>query len=122
MGNQRYTWFIYAIIGVYFCIPVINSFIKEYGIKGIKYYLILWAFAMSLNTFNLYPFYKLELVCFSGYLGYFILGYYLANYAFKFNSKTLIKIGIFSFIIGTVILMFIDNFHNNRLCRNPHYY
>lgn len=35
-----FPWFVCAILGVYFVIPIFNSFIKEYGIKGAEYFLI----------------------------------------------------------------------------------
>lgn len=96
-------WFIWMILGVYLFIPIINSFIKEYGMKGVEYFLVIWAAVMFLNTIGQYPFHQLELRYFAGYLGYFVLGYYLTDKKFKYSDKSLLKIALIIFLIFTLI-------------------
>ena len=67
------------MMGIYLFLPIINSFIKEYGIKGAEYFLIIWFLTIIMNSLGYYPFYELELSYFFGYIGYVVLGYYLFN-------------------------------------------
>ena len=96
-------WFVWMILGVYLFIPVINSFIKEYGMKGIEYFLAIWAFTMFLNTIGQYPFHFFELSYFAGYLGYFVLGYYLSNKKFSLSDSHLLIISLIIFLVFTYI-------------------
>ena len=41
-GDNRYTWFIWVMMGIYLILPVLNSFIVEYGMKGVRYFLAIW--------------------------------------------------------------------------------
>lgn len=94
-------WFVWMILGIYLFIPVINSFIKEYEMKGIEYFLVIWAFTMILNTLGKYPFHNFELSYFAGYLGYFVLGYYLSNKKFNLSNSHLLAISLMIFLIFT---------------------
>lgn len=93
LGKKRYTWFVWVMIGIYLITPVINSFIKEYGQRGVEYFLLIWGFVMVLNTFDKYPLFNLELSYFAGCLGFSVLGYYLANKDFRLSDKALIILG-----------------------------
>ena len=99
-------WFLYMMIGIYFAWPVINVYIKAATEKNIVYFLTIWFITNSvvgiiniltgLNT-------SIELNIFTGYIGYFLLGYYLIN--FTFSATALAKIyllGIAGFIISIV--------------------
>ena len=83
----------------------INSFIKEYGMKGVEYFLLIWGTVMFLNNSGQYPFHQLELSYFAGYLGYFVLGYYLTNKKFNLTDSRLLKISLLIFLIFTFINM-----------------
>ncbi len=110
-GVDRYTWFIWVMIGIYLFIPVINSFVKEFNIKGIEYFLAIWFVTIFLNTINQYPFKSLELSYFAGYIGYVVLGYYLANKEFKINKLVLSLLGFVLFIVFNILHMYIK-YHN----------
>ncbi len=92
-GVKRYTWFIWVMMGIYLILPVINSFIREFKMTGVKYFLAIWFFTIILQTIGKYPLFKLDLASFAGFLGYVVLGYYLANAEFKLPDKLLIIIG-----------------------------
>lgn len=96
-------WFIWMLIGVYLFIPVVNAFIKEYEIKGVEYFLIIWLITILLNTFKMYPFHNLELSYFAGFVGYLILGYYLTAKDFKLSDKKMLYVGLILFIVFTAI-------------------
>lgn len=96
-------WFIYMLIGVYLFLPLINSFIKEYEMMGVEYFLAIWLITIVLNTFGRYPFHNLELSYFAGYVGYVVLGYYLSAKEFKLSDKQMIWLGFILFIVFTAI-------------------
>ena len=96
-------WFVYMLIGVYLALPILNTFIQKYKLKGVEYFLIMWFIVLILNTFNKYPFASFRLEYFAGFLGYLPLGYYLANKDFKISDKYLIIIGLLMCIIGIYI-------------------
>ena len=96
-------WFVWMILGVYLFIPIINSFIKEYKIKGAEYFILIWLVVMLLNTLGKYPLFRIELSYFAGYIGYFVLGYYLSNKKFKLSNSYIIYISLIIFLIFTFI-------------------
>lgn len=101
--NSIEFWFVWMILVAYLFIPIINSFIKEYGMKGIEYILILWFAIIIANT--LVPDYlnKSELIYYMSYLGYFVLGYYLANKRFNLSDGILLIVSALIFMIFTAI-------------------
>ena len=78
IGEPSILWYFWILIGIYLFIPVLNTFIKEYKIKGAEYFLAIWFFTMILKTFNAYPLWtNFNLDMFAGFIGYPVLGYYL---------------------------------------------
>lgn len=80
-------WFIYTLVGLYFVSPIISPWLERCGKKTLGLYLGLWSITL------IYPILKgfLDinetqygiLYYFSGFVGYFVLGYYLHNYGVK---------------------------------------
>lgn len=83
-GVVAFLWFMYALIGLYLLVPIISPWLEKINKKTIEIYLLLWLLAMC------YPYIRLflnipnsernVLYYFSGYAGYFLLGYYLHKY------------------------------------------
>lgn len=96
-------WFIWMLIGVYLFLPIINSFVKEFEMEGVEYFLFIWLVTIILNTFGIYPFHNLELSYFAGYTGYLVLGYYLANKEFELSDRKMLWLGIILFAVFTAI-------------------
>ena len=104
--HQVFTfWYVWLMMGIYLFLPIINSFIKEYGLKGAEYFLIVWFITILMNTFGYYPLYELELSYFFGYIGYVVLGYYLFNKDFKISHGKLLIISFLLFLICTLFGM-----------------
>ena len=106
-GITSHTWYIWVLIGIYLIIPIINSFFKEYGLKGLEFFLIIWIITILFNSYCPHYLKTLELSYFSGYIGYVILGYYLDNKKFKFSNEKMFYIGTFIFILFTIVHMII---------------
>lgn len=96
-GDGRWTWFVWTMMGIYLVLPVVNSFIREYGLKGAEYFLIIWFITIILNTFNHFPFYQLELSYFARFIGYLVLGYWLANKSVNISDRNMILFGFLLF-------------------------
>ena len=99
-------WYVWLMMGIYLFLPIINSFIKDYQMKGVEYFLIIWLICILLNTFGHYPFYKLELSYFFGYIGYVVLGYYLFKKEFNVSKSKMFWLGFILFLGFTFINMF----------------
>lgn len=104
---KGYVWFVWMLVGIYLFTPVINSFVKDKGLDGAKYFLIIWLATMILSTFNMYPFMKLELSYFAGFIGYFMFGYYLRNFTPKISQRNMMICGLILFLISTAFVVFL---------------
>jgi surface polysaccharide O-acyltransferase-like enzyme len=79
-------WFMYMILGLYLTAPIIKIFIKNAKRRDIEYFLILWLYASVIVKFMKFYFgfsLNLELYAVTNYIGYFVLGYYLATFEFN---------------------------------------
>lgn len=117
-GNtQMHFWFLYVIMGIYFLLPIIKVFVSNADRKQVEYSLFLF-FAFVIIKYTLIgfdspiSFYylnnvdKFGLDIAGGYVGYFILGYYLNKYTIKRNTRLWIHfISIISIIICIILTL-----------------
>lgn len=91
-------WFMYTLAGLYLLAPILSQWLKQASKREVEFYLLLWAMTL------LYPYLSKFLIVnenetgvlyyFSGYLGYFLLGYYLTrHYRFRIIHP-LLAIGV----------------------------
>ena len=94
-------WYVYMILGLYILSPLLSRWIQNAPINEIEYALIVWV------IFSIFQFFNIDSILldyfryFTGAIGYFILGYYLA-----IKDKHILKskqFGLMLFIIGTLI-------------------
>ncbi|QDP99465.1 acyltransferase family protein [Lysinibacillus fusiformis] len=99
-NNQVYyhLWYFYALIGIYLLAPIFNIFINHASRQMIGYVIVLWI--LFYGGFRYYSYIvSNEFTLFfplSEYIGFFLLGYYLA--AFELTRKW--RIGIY--VLGMV--------------------
>ncbi|NWL87978.1 acyltransferase [Paenibacillus sp. 79R4] len=117
--NYVHLWFIYAIIAIYLTVPLLSKWIKACGEKDLRYYLCLW-FAVSIGGRLLNDIVErltgtgisiplLNIPFFTGYLGYFILGYYLYHFDLPVRMKNrMFNLGVLSFFIAPVATYFVS--------------
>ena len=77
-------WFMYTLAGLYLLAPILSRWLKHTSKREVEFYLALWGITL------LYPYLSRFLIVnetdtgllyyFAGYVGYFVLGYYLRNY------------------------------------------
>ncbi len=98
-------WFMYTLIGLYLLSPILSGFLKRATRQEVKFYLILWTITL------LYPWLKEWVVIdesphgvlyyFTGFVGYYVLGYYLHTYKPKVHLLVSLLL-IFVPMIGLV--------------------
>lgn len=78
-GAYYHLWYVYMLIGLYLFIPVISKFVRNATEKEILYFLLVWFAVMIFSQPYLSRYQPLiDLHYFTGYLGYLVLGHYLA--------------------------------------------
>lgn len=101
-GAAPHLWYIYMIIGLYLFIPVIQPFVIAAGNNAILYFLSIWLVTIIFHQQKFIlissPF---DLGYFSGYIGYLVLGYFIAERVTI--SASIFKGAILLFVIGSII-------------------
>ena len=118
-------WFVYAMAGLYLLAPFISPWLRQASKHQIELFLGLWGINMVLPwilyffpdlmvTFSVNGNYYWTLTYFGGFLGYWLLGYYLRRYPVKidFNLKW-IAILSGTIVYPVVILFLRENGNDN---------
>lgn len=105
--KEGYVWFIWTLVGLYLFVPVLSPFISRFKFKGAEYFLIIWIITFFSNVFHFIP-PKINLAYFSGFVGYLVLGWYLANKEFKLSDRAMMVIGIIMFIISSGVHLYVS--------------
>ncbi|WP_428327455.1 acyltransferase [Mucilaginibacter sp.] len=108
-------WFLYMMIGIYLIYPVINAFITSASQSVILYFIAAW-FCISCGTAIIEMVTGtatgLELYGFMGYIGYFVMGYYLKNYSFtKQDTRIIYGLSVLAFITSVASIIIFYNYH-----------
>ena len=98
-------WFIWSLIGVYLLIPVVGSFIREEGMKGAEYLIIITIILSILYTIGFFDYPQMKynfrvIFNFFPVFGYFIMGSHIHNRKFTYSDKKMFAIGCMLFLIG----------------------
>ena len=88
-GTAYHLWYIYMILGLYLTIPYLTKLIPKLNKIDFYMFFILWACTLFLKVpiINSY-FPNFDLTFFTGYIGYLLLGYFLANNYNLFSCKS----------------------------------
>ncbi len=103
-GSEYHLWFVFTLIGLYLITPIFQKWIQIGKENDIKYFLIIWIITLFITIPGVVIYFpKINLTYFSGFLGYFVLGFYLINYLkiAKWISYLLIFIGVVITFFGT---------------------
>lgn len=95
-------WFMYTLIGLYLLTPILSHWLSNSNKKEVEFYLGLWGISLC------YPLFKMCLTLndgntgilyyFTGYAGYFILGYYCRNYSESLKWKWIVPAATMSIL------------------------
>lgn len=121
--GHYHLWFIPMIIGLYILSPLLSKITVHSDKKLVKYFVVLFLISsiiFTIDHFNFLPKYELihkvisilpiKIIC--QYYSYFLLGYFLYNYDFKFlkgKNKILIIIYVFSFLVCSILTWYISH-------------
>ncbi len=80
-------WFMYCLSGLYLLTPVLSRWLSVASIKEVEFYLLLWLATLCIPFVKLFfPVNENDtswLYYFHGYVGYYVLGFYLKHYREK---------------------------------------
>ena len=83
-GSSYHLWYVYMLIGLYLVIPVLSRFVKAATEKELRYFILMWLLIMLVTQPYLsYLNPAVDERYFTGYIGYLVLGHYLAYHDFK---------------------------------------
>ncbi len=112
---SNHFWFIFMIIGLYAMVPILRTWMHHSSEKEQKYFIGLFVVFQIFRTTLEITLDKsltstiselVEITELTGYLGYFILGYFLTHY--KFSTKT--KVALYAFVpVGIAANYFISD-------------
>ncbi|MFN8292085.1 MAG: acyltransferase family protein [Chitinophagales bacterium] len=106
-GNSYHLWFVFQIIGIYLVTPLLRPWVKQANTTDFIYFLILWLTTLLIQCSTSKEYIPdIPLATFTGYIGYFVLGYFLHKHV-KINSwfALLLYIAGFAFtVLGTYFL------------------
>lgn len=105
-GGSGHLWFVYMLLGLYLFSPIISRWITQATSQEIKFFLIMWFIACTV-----YPYFEkflgikinFEIRYFSGYVGYFVLGYFLGNLQINLSQSRVGLMALAVFLISWVI-------------------
>jgi surface polysaccharide O-acyltransferase-like enzyme len=92
-GPYVHFWFLYLLIGLYFLTPIIRLIVAHADWKIIRYFLLIWFVGTGIiPLLTLYPnispqtvWFQHNIFMWTGMLGYFMLGPYVAKLRFRFS-------------------------------------
>lgn len=96
-------WFMYTLIGLYLIAPIISPFIEKTTRKELEFIIglwgitLLWPYLMTVLSVNTGI--DSILHSFSGYAGYFILGFYLKKYPRRINTFVALFLIVMPFVL-----------------------
>ncbi|MBE7020334.1 MAG: DUF1624 domain-containing protein [Ruminococcaceae bacterium] len=116
-------WFMYALIPIYLLLPFLKTLVDKMDKKQAIYLISLWMVCSVLYTTvqNLFPIKYKTVLTFNnsfnlnfigGYIGFFILGYYLHVKDIKIKSRLLILIAIIDVAIISLGTYFATSYYN----------
>ena len=103
-------WFMYCLAGLYLLTPILSSWLSVSRIKEVEFYLLLWFVTLCVPFVKLFTIVNESdtswLYYFHGYVGYYVLGFYLQNHMSKDVKKSIGRKVLFAiaFIAISVIL------------------
>lgn len=118
-------WFMYVMLGLYLLAPVLSPWLRQASPKEIEFFLLIWVITLCYPLIR--PLVDVNqgtggiLYYFSGYVGFFVLGYYLHNYSALWSKWALIGMYIFpvgcamAFKLADIKINFYDIFWNLSL-------
>jgi surface polysaccharide O-acyltransferase-like enzyme len=95
-------WYMYTLIGLYLVAPIISRWLVSSSKRELHFYLLLWSVTLCYPILSLFLHVETGeigiLYYFTGYIGYFVLGYYMKQYGKSISLKRLFIPALLAFI------------------------
>lgn len=105
--REAHLWFFYSLIGLYMITPVLRVFVANAKESELLYFIALWFLVkpvlMIVEAFTPVKF-GFDVYYAAGYVGYFLLGYYLGRMEI---TPRLLRLVFFVFILGFILTFII---------------
>ena len=102
-------WFMYCLSGMYLLTPILSRWLSKANKREIEFYLLLWMATMCVPFVKIFiPVNERDtswLYYFHGYVGYYVLGYYLQIYVGKRDRLSVKKMIIFGLVFLLISLI-----------------
>lgn len=108
-GAAVHLWYLFMIIGIYLFIPIIRKWTIVFKENEIRFFLVMWMVTVLVSFFNVELLKKFNLIYFSSFLGYLILGYYLDKIALV-NIRLWLWVSVALIVVG-FLATFIFTYH-----------
>jgi surface polysaccharide O-acyltransferase-like enzyme len=103
VGSSYHLWYVYMLIGLYFFMPVIGKYVRHATEKEIRYFLTVWFLVMMMSQPYLMRYNpSVDMHYFAGYVGYLVLGHYLAFKDFTVKNLRLWMTVTFVFSVALI--------------------
>jgi surface polysaccharide O-acyltransferase-like enzyme len=99
-------WFMYSLFAIYLLLPILQAVVLKLDRKYLEYLLVLWVvFSVAFPIMQKFiPGFAIsehvDLILCEGYIGYFLLGFYLKKYHSGCSHKKGLAIGVIG-LVGT---------------------
>jgi len=106
---EIHLWFLYILVGIYFVVPILRMFVSAASRRDLAYFIGMWFVASSLLEMTqwLTGFTTaLVIPVVTGYVGYFVMGHYLASIELSRRGRILSAMGI---VIAIAVTFFGTN-------------
>lgn len=102
--NPYHFWYLYMLCGLYLFLPILGKWTVYASKKDLEYFLIIWLITIILGTTKRSTLLigTFNLISFSGYVGFLVLGYYLFKYCTLTHRKIISILFIISGFLTTV--------------------
>lgn len=103
---EIHLWFLYVLIGIYLVVPILRIFVSAASCRDLIYFAVMWFIATPLlELAQRVTEFKTALVIpvVAGYVGYFVMGYLLADVKLSRRGRILSGLGVVAAILVTFV-------------------
>lgn len=102
-------WFMYCLVGLYLLTPILSRWLSHANRSELEFYLCIWLISLLIPFAKLLTYINESdtswIYYFHGYVGYYVLGYYLNNYELEGWRNNVIGIAFIVLSILSPILL-----------------
>lgn len=107
-GDPYYhLWFLYMLIGLYFATPILKTYLHGADRPNVKYFIVIWFLFTAIPPFINRALYinhfGLSVSVVSGFVGYYMLGYWMRDVVLTRTQSVLIGLAVILSMVVTTL-------------------